>query len=238
MPDSSDPTIVIERPVSEHLEVLSLSLLLSVRVIEAVDHADAFDWLLLHAVHFGGLWNVSGLEDGRRDIDRMVELGANPTAVLDARRPGNHDRVACPTKMRCNLFAPLERRVHCPSPANRKVVVGGGASDVVNVFKQKGRILLDAGQADELVEHSFKPTFDGSAVVADFPDHESIVGLARFVECVQHAPNLIVSLRSVSGEGFHQALGDFLLIGRQRVPGRNFVRSGRQFRIRRNDIEL
>src|SRR5213075_3089255 len=80
--DSSDPAIVVKCPVPEHLEVLRLSLLLSVLVIEAVDHANAFDWLLLHTVDFGGLWNVSGLENGRRDIDRMVELGANAAAVL------------------------------------------------------------------------------------------------------------------------------------------------------------
>src|SRR6266576_422845 len=38
VPDSSDPTIVIDRPVSEHLEILRLALLLGVRVIETVHH--------------------------------------------------------------------------------------------------------------------------------------------------------------------------------------------------------
>src|SRR6266576_394872 len=231
VPDSSDPTIVIERPVSEHLEILRLALLLGVRVIETVHHTDTFDGFLLDAVDFSGLWNAGGFQDGWRDVNRVMELCANATLVLDASWPGHHDRVACPTKMRCHLFAPLEGRVHRPGPANRKVVVSGWASYVVNVCKQEGRILLHATKANELVEHSFEPTFDGSAVVADFPDYECIVGLARLVECVQHAPNLVVSLRSITGESFHQAFRDFFLVDSQRIPRRNLLRPRRQFRV-------
>src|SRR2546430_17409650 len=112
----------------------------------------------------------------------MVEWGANAAAVLDARRPGNHQRITRPAKVRGDLFAPLERRVHRPGPSNRKMDVCGRAADVIDVCEQKGGILLDAGQADELVEHSLEPAFDARAVVTKFPVHSSIVGLCTFTQ--------------------------------------------------------
>jgi len=58
-----------------------------VGLVEGVDHADAFDRLLLDAVdHLGGL-DSGGFENRRRDIDDMVELVANAADVLDAGRP-------------------------------------------------------------------------------------------------------------------------------------------------------
>lgn len=54
-------------------------------------HADAFQGRLLNAVHHGRRRDVSGLEDGRRDIDDVVELVTCLAFARNAFRPV-HDR--------------------------------------------------------------------------------------------------------------------------------------------------
>ena len=63
-------------------------------------------------------------QDRRHDVDDVVELGPDAALVLDARRPGDDERIARAAEMRGDLLAPLERRVHRPRPADREVIVG------------------------------------------------------------------------------------------------------------------
>ncbi len=76
MPGHGGPALVIDAAVAEHLEVLGLTPLRRLGVVERVQHARALDRRLLHAVHDGRLRQSRRLENGRRDVDDVVELGA------------------------------------------------------------------------------------------------------------------------------------------------------------------
>ena len=45
------PALVIDAAITEHFEVLSFVLVGRLGIVEAVQHADALDWVLLHAIH-------------------------------------------------------------------------------------------------------------------------------------------------------------------------------------------
>ena len=51
VPGDRGPALVVDAAVAEHLEVLRLMPVRRIGVVERVQHADALDRLLLHAVH-------------------------------------------------------------------------------------------------------------------------------------------------------------------------------------------
>jgi hypothetical protein len=85
---------VIDAAVAEHLEVLRLVSVGSLGVVERIEHADAFDGLLLHAVHESRLRKLRRLENRGRNIDHVVELRANLALALDPARPVDDGPVA------------------------------------------------------------------------------------------------------------------------------------------------
>jgi hypothetical protein len=67
---------MVDAAVAEDLEVLGLAPVGGVGVGEAVGHADAFHGLLGDAVDLGGLGRPGRLQDGRGDVDDVIELVA------------------------------------------------------------------------------------------------------------------------------------------------------------------
>ncbi len=65
--------------------------------IKGVRETDAFDRLLLHAVHDVGCLNTSSFEYGRDHVDNVRELHANVTRVLDMMRPYEQHAVLVPS---------------------------------------------------------------------------------------------------------------------------------------------
>ena len=86
--------------------------------------------------------------------------------------------------MRSDLLAPLEWGVHRPRPADRKVVVGAGSADFVDMFNHVTGVFRHTIQTRHLVEYAIESAFHGGAVVSNFPDDESIVELSRVLKCV------------------------------------------------------
>src|SRR6516165_587744 len=120
------PAIMIDAAVAEHLEILGRApgRRIRARLVERVHRAHTFDWCLLDAVHYLGGLDLRRFEDGRHDVDHMVELGADAALVLDACGPGNRHALSSASEVRGNLLGPFERSVECPSPADRHVRVG------------------------------------------------------------------------------------------------------------------
>jgi hypothetical protein len=80
---------VVNSVVSEHLEVLRVPLRgrIGIRLVKGVDHADAFDGLLFDPIDHVGRLNAGGFEDGRNDVDDVVELRAKAAHIyVRARR--------------------------------------------------------------------------------------------------------------------------------------------------------
>src|SRR5664279_4083289 len=83
------PAVLIDPAVADHLEVLDVMGRgrVSVRLLEGVRHAHAFDWLLLNAINVFRRLYTRGFENCGHDVDDVVELGANPTRVVDVSGP-------------------------------------------------------------------------------------------------------------------------------------------------------
>src|SRR5262249_62376311 len=112
-----DPSVAVDGAAAEHFEILDPTAFLGLRVVEAVDHADTFDLLLRNPVDLRRLLDSGRLQNRRRDVDDVVELGADAALVLDPVGPGDDERIARAAEVRGDLLAPLERRVHGPLPS-------------------------------------------------------------------------------------------------------------------------
>src|SRR5258705_9600356 len=63
-----NPTIFVDRAVTEHLEVLDVARACGFWIIETVHHADALDRLLLHAIYLCRLKKLCCFKNGGRDV--------------------------------------------------------------------------------------------------------------------------------------------------------------------------
>ena len=177
------PAVLVDRPVTDDLEVLDGVTLRCVRVLEAVEEARPFHRLLRGPVHDLGLRDTGRFEDRRPDVDAVRELGAQPTGVLDPFRPGDHHAVARAAEVGGNLLAPLEGRVPRPRPGGRvvrRVRVGAPRVEPAVVLDQ--RELLLGGECDpvlhrQLVERAGDRALQARAVVAEDVDHERVLEL-------------------------------------------------------------
>ena len=117
------PSVVIDGAVAEHLEILRgvPGGRVGVRLVPRVRHAHAFDRALLDAVDRVGRRDAGRFEDGRHDVDDMVELAADAADVVDVAGPRHGHALGRAAEVRRHLLHPLERRVHRPRPAGRKV---------------------------------------------------------------------------------------------------------------------
>ena len=90
--------------------------------------------MLLDTVDENRLGQPRRFQNGRRDVDHVMELAANLALGLDPLRP-MHDRpVAGAAEVRGHLLGPLVRRVHGVRPAHRIVVVRLRAAELVQPF--------------------------------------------------------------------------------------------------------
>src|SRR4029434_973483 len=83
------PSVVVDGPVTENLEILRPVPARSLRIVEGVHHTHAFHRRLNHAVDRFRFHQTCSLENGRRDVNHMVEL-ASDLPGLDARGPTDH----------------------------------------------------------------------------------------------------------------------------------------------------
>ncbi len=79
--------------MSGHLEILRVMARRRFLVAERIDHAHAFDRLLGHAVEHGRRLDPGGFENGRVNIDDVMELRTDTAHVLDAGGPGDDQAV-------------------------------------------------------------------------------------------------------------------------------------------------
>ena len=124
---------------------------------------------LLDAVDEDRLGETGDLENGRRDVDHMMELGADLALAFDSLGPVHNGAVAGAAEVRGDLLGPLVGRVHGVRPAHRVVVVGLDPAELVESLRQKlgGLQLRKARERSHLVEAALERTFRRGAVVAD-----------------------------------------------------------------------
>ena len=209
------PAVMIDGALAEHLEVLRRPLAWRGGVVPRIDHAHAFDRLLGDAVDHHRLRQASRFQNRRRDVDHMVELIADATGVLDARRPGHGHAVAGATEIGCDLLGPFEGRVPGPGPAHRVVGIGlVGAPGVVELH-----VLFDRRvhgiRNGELVVETVERAFRARAVVAADVDDECIVEFASVRNGLDHATDFGVGISEVRRIDVGLPDVELLRLGRQ-----------------------
>ena len=109
--------------VAEHPKVLGIAPGWSggVRLLPGVGHTDAFDWFLSDAIdHQRGL-DASGFEDGRYDVNHVVELRADATHIRDVAGPRHNHALPRTAEEGGYLLGPFERRIESPRPCHGHV---------------------------------------------------------------------------------------------------------------------
>jgi hypothetical protein len=132
VPGDRGPALVVDAAVAEHLEVLGLVPVRLLGAVEGVGHAHPVQRHLLHAVDHGRLGQPGDFQDGGGQVDDVVELESQLAAGPEAAWPVHDHPVAGAAPVGSHLLGPLQRRVHGVRPADRVVVVGVRAAEVVS----------------------------------------------------------------------------------------------------------
>ena len=212
VPGHRGPALVIDAAVAEHLEVLRLVPLRRLGVVERIEHADAFDRRLRHAVHRERLGYSCRFENRRRDVDDVAELRADLALGLDAFRPVDDGAVACAAPVRRDLLGPLVGRVHRVRPADGVVVVRLGSAELVDPGREVlGRLQrLQTVEVAHLVVAAVERPFGGGAVVAGDVVDERVVGDAQLGQRVDQPAHVVIGV-------FHEARVHFHLPAQHRL---------------------
>src|SRR5207244_6086068 len=135
-----------------------------------------------------------GFENGRGDIDDVVELRANTALVLDPRRPGHDQAVARAAKVRGDLLGPLEWCVHRMRPTDGIVVERRWPTEFIHpaydVFEVLGRGIEEC----HFIEQALRTAFRTRAVVALDVDDKRVVEFALVRNCIDDAAHLVVAI--------------------------------------------
>ena len=193
------PAVVVDGAVAEHLEVLRgvPGRGVGVRLVPRVRHAHAVHGALLDAVDRLRRRDAGRFEDGRHDVDEVVELAADAARVVDVAGPRHGHALGRPAVVRRHLLHPLERRVHRPRPGCREVREGPvGPPELVpeELVLDRHRNAIEGG---ELVRRAVEHAFRARAVVAADVDDQRVVELAHVLDRLDDAADLVVGVGEV-----------------------------------------
>ena len=240
MPRHGGPALVVDAAVAEHLEVLRRPPVVGFSVVECVPHAYALDRLLRNPVHGARLGDSGCVEDGRRDVDHVVELRAHLARRVDAVRPVHDRPVAGSAPMRRDLLRPLVRRVQRVRPADGVVVVRLGRAEVLDPGDHElGR--LEPGRAvqdDELVEAAVRRAFRRGAVVADDVVDERVLEDPEVAERIDQPADVVVGVLEEPGVDLHLPCEHGLQVVRHVLPGGDLRGTIRELRVGRNHAQF
>jgi hypothetical protein len=224
---------VIDAAVADHLEVLGLVPLVRLRIVERVRHADAVQRLLQHAVDQGRRGQLRGFENGRRDVDHVMELRADLALRLDAVGPVDDRAVAGAAEMRCDLLGPLVRRVHRVRPADGVVVLRARRAQLVDALDhQLGRGEIGRLGAGLVVPGADQRAFGRSAVVADEVVDERVVQDPQLGERIDDPADVMVGVLEERRVDLHLAREHGAQPRIHLLPRRNVLRALGQLALR------
>ena len=233
------PSVVIDGAIAEHLEILRRvsGRGVGVRLVPCVRHAHPFHGALLDAVDRIGLRNAGRFEDGRSDVDDVMELAADAAHVVDMAGPGHGHALGRPAEVRRHLLHPLERRVHRPRPRRGKmrerlVRAPERVPEVLSLHRHRDTI-----EGRELVRRAVDHAFGARAVVAADVDDQGVVELAEVFDGLDDPTDLIVGVSEVSAIDIGLLDEELLLQQTEGIPLRQFFRPRRQLGVFGHDAQ-
>ena len=238
-PHRQPPAVLVHRPVADGLEVLLGVPLRRRRVGERAGECNAVHRLLIDPVHRRRDRDARDVQDGRRDVDDVRELRAEPAGAGDPLRPVDDHRVPRAAQVRAHLLAPLERGVAGPRPRRAVMRIHELAAPGFDAAVALGELQLHlVGQRDavlhrQLVERAGDRAFHARAVVAPDPDDHRVAELTELVDGVDHAAHVVISVLGVARVHLHLPGVEGLQVRRARRPRRGTPRSWPSARHRR-----
>ena len=233
------PPVVIDGTIAEHLEVLRSvpGRGVGVRLVPRVHHAHAFDGALLDAVDRIGRRDAGRFEDGRHDVDDVVELAADAAYVVDVAGPGHGHALGRPAIVRCHLLHPLEGRVQRPRPACREMRERPFRSPERIPEKLVLHRHGNAIEGGELVRCAVEHAFGARAVVATDVDDQGVVEFAEVFDRLDDPSDLIVGVGEVGPIDVRLLDKELLLVPAEGIPFRQSFRPRCQLGILGHDAQ-
>ena len=172
------PAVVINRAISQYLEILLGMAIRYRRIVEGIDHRRAINRPLRCAVHARRHFQTGGFKDRRRDIDRVVKLAAQTSLVLDPLGPCNHQGVAHASEVGSDALDPLKRCIHCPTPTCREIVVVLWPSDFVYFLEHRLNRLRHIVEERHAVHVTLQSSLATCTVIPNRVNNQRVVILA------------------------------------------------------------
>src|SRR5713226_3148262 len=185
-----------------------------------------------------GILQSGRFEDGRRDVDDMVELRADAALVSDARGPGDDHAVASTAEVRGNLLGPLERRVHRMGPTDRVVIERRWATEFIHAAHDFVEIFRNGVEKGHLVEQALWSAFGARAVISLDVDDKRVVEFALVRKRIDDATHLGVAIAQRGRIDLHHVGCDLLMAGVERIPRGNTRGAFSQLGVLRHDTQL
>ena len=234
MPRHSGPSVVVDPPVSEHLEVLGTPFVLCVGIVEGVPHRRTLDRLLPDPSDVLGLRDPGRVEHGGQDIDDVVELVPDLPERPDPCGPVHDEAVAGAAEVRGDLLGPLVRRVHRKRPADRVHRKGRRVPDAVYRCMHLRDVVCVAVPDEMLPDGALEATLPRGAVVAQQVEHQGVLEDAELSDRIHQAPHLAVGVLGEAGVRLHEPRGDTARRWRQLIPVRHLFGPRCELGVRRD----
>src|SRR6266536_3232075 len=194
MTSTGDPAIVIDAAITKHFEILSGVRLLSLGIVEGINHRGPIKRPLRCPVHALGERQAGGLQYSRGNIRDMSELGADFSLGFNPRWPMYNYTVRSSAVVRCDLLGPLERSVARPRPANRIMREGARVAPIVQMRHIDFGNANDSIQRHHLVIGAFRSTFCAGSVVAHDVNEQSVVEYAHLLYGINKSSHLFIGV--------------------------------------------
>ena len=159
------------------------------------------------------------LEQGRHDVDGVDVLMPGAAGPSELAGPVGDERVTDAAFVGF-AFPALERGVPGPGPTPGVVVVSIGTAQLIDPGQVLFHVLGFEVEEVQLVERSpGTPLGRGSVVAHDQDDR--VLELSDLLDEVEQTSDLGVGVGQKAGVDLHHPGVEVLLLGRERVPGRN-----------------
>ncbi len=234
----SQPGIVIDAAIAEDFKVLRLVSVLRFGVVKRVKHAHSLNGSLQRAVHDFGFGQSRRFENRRSDVDDVMPLRSNFPLGFDAVRPVSHESIASSAVTASDLLRPSEWRVPSHGPSGGVVAVRIRATQVIQMLEYVCDRFGHTVEVSCFIEQPVHRPFGTRAVVTDDVEDECVVQLPQVFDRIDHATHLGVGVLTKSGEDFHLACKQFLLVGAELVPILDPFRLQRELRSGGDDSQF
>src|SRR5437667_2056128 len=212
------PAIMIDATIAKHLEILSRVCFLRFGIVKGINHRCPIKGPLCRPVDALGEWQTDCFQHSRRNIGYVSKLGANFSLGFNSRRPMDNNSVSSAAVMRSDLFGPLKRRISRPCPTNGIMWKRLWVAPVIEMWHVNRGGVDDAIQRHHFIVSAFRSALGTGTVIANNVNEQGITQYAHFLQSIDQASYLFVSVLGETSERLHLPRLEFFLFRRLGIP--------------------